>query len=155
MSPYAISRRGNECVETFIALLSAIWDQRQTVLHSAIKISVWFLWTVVSYFCLPSTHQFSPFLVRAITGDRSGSADTWIMFRDSEGVGFVLWWVLLKCYKEKTYRLRHHGTDIRIRLLTHIHLNTQSDRHTESDMTLLTQTAYSEVTIQTADLQYL
>jgi len=57
-------------------------------------------------------------------------------------------------------RPKHHGTDIRIRLLTHIHLNMdtfllQSDRHTESDMTLLTQTAYSDVTIQTADLQYL
>jgi len=44
--------------------------------------------------------------------------------------------------------------------MTHIYLNMetfllQSDRHTESDMTLLTQTAHSEVIMQIADLQYL
>jgi len=33
MSPYAVSGRENECIQMFISMFSAIWDQRQKSFH--------------------------------------------------------------------------------------------------------------------------
>jgi hypothetical protein len=71
-----------------------------------------------SFMLLPYLQQFSLLPVREITYNRSGGADTWIMLGDSDTAGFHVSWVVLTDmwygYKAKTYRMRHHRTDIRI-----------------------------------------
>jgi len=76
MNSCAINGRGKECTQTFISVASAVPEIN--ALHSAVRISLWRLWTVGSYLCLSSTEHFSLFLLRAIMCNRPGTSEVYI-----------------------------------------------------------------------------
>jgi len=126
------------------------------VLHSSVQISLCCLWIVVAHLCLSSGQRFSPFPVRTLICDRSGSADAWIMIRDAESAEFVV----CVCYHEVHLVVwLQKGENFQTKLswkryynhtLMYIHqkMKTFHPRMTLTQMTLLTQPAHSGLSIK-------
>jgi len=83
LSSYAISGWRKKYIQTFLYLLGTIWDQRQCPSFCYKDFLLDFFWTVGS--CLSvfnsAVQYISLFPVRAITCDRPGNADAWIILR--------------------------------------------------------------------------
>jgi len=98
---------------------------------------------------------FSPFSVRTIICDRSGSADAWITIRDAESAEFVvcvLSWSAFSSIAAKRENLQTKLSWRRYynRTLMYIHQKTKTfqPRMTVTQMTLLTQPAHSGLSIK-------
>jgi len=131
---------------------------------SFVSIYSWLLWTVGSYVRLSSSEHFSQFPLRAVTCDRPGQALLILESQSPEVLGLLcaeFRWSAFNsmAIRRKRYRLRHHGTGIRIRFW-HIYRKTKTfllrvNSDTITQMTLLVPISHSRLKIQTMDLLYL
>jgi len=164
ISSYAISGRRKKCSQTFIFLVSAIWDQRQMSFVLLYRFHELF-WTVGSCLCLSSTQHFSPLPVtsnnmwqtrqcRCLNHNQSQKVFCLLCaeLRQSAFSSFTTWrilihWDITKVVLQSGLRWAFRKTKTFLLRVT-VTL-------TMSQMMLLAQTSYSGLTIQTVDLLYL
>ena len=103
------------------------------VFHYVVRTSFWCFWIVGSCFHVPSTQQFSPSAVMAITCDKWASADAWVMISQNL---LGLLWAKLRQSAFSSLATRRILTDWEIMELV---LNLVSDKHSSEDKDIASQ----------------
>jgi hypothetical protein len=115
MSLYAISEGEKECIQTFIALVSAICNQNQSsfILLNGFLYDIW-EWQSHAYVCL----QLNSSLVQQQHATVEAMQTLELHLQIQNSVWFAVWPVVLNCiwydYKVNNYRPIYHRSDIKI-----------------------------------------
>ena len=124
MCLYAISGGGKECIQTFIALVSALCNQNQLsfIFMNGFLYDIW-EWQFHAYVCLQLNSSACSLMEHQhAIGQAMQTPESHLQIQNR--VWFAVWPAVLNCilyeYKMHTYRPKHHRSDIEI-ILMHIH----------------------------------